>query len=66
VIKTMELTSKLGNQITLHKETAAKQVNEMKDANKNVQTKMTNSAQTWQKEAVGKVQNLKIEFEKLK
>jgi hypothetical protein len=66
VIQTTELTSKLGNQITLHKERADKQVNEMKDAIKSVQIEMTNSAQTWQKEAGESVQNLKIEFEKLK
>jgi hypothetical protein len=36
VLKTMELTSKLGNQITLHKENTDTQVNEMKDAIKNV------------------------------
>jgi hypothetical protein len=38
----------------------------MKDAIKTVQIEMTNSAQTWQKETGERVQNLKIEFEKLK
>jgi hypothetical protein len=37
----------------------------MKEAIKKVQTEMTNSAQTWQKEAGEKVQNLNIEFKKL-
>jgi hypothetical protein len=40
----MELTSKLGNQITLHKENSDKQVHEMKDPIKNVQAEMNNSA----------------------
>jgi hypothetical protein len=38
----------------------------MKDAIKSVQIEMTNSAQTWQKEAGESVRNLRIEFEKLK
>jgi hypothetical protein len=66
VTQTTEQTSRLESQITLHKERADKQVNEMKDAIKSVQIEMTNSAQTWQKEAGERVQNLKIEFEKLK
>jgi DNA-binding transcriptional regulator GbsR (MarR family) len=65
VLKATELTSDLGNQMTLHKENADKEVNEMKEAIKIVQTEMTNSAQTWQKEAIWKVQNLGIEFKKL-
>jgi hypothetical protein len=65
VLKATELTSDLGNQMTLHKENAVKQVNKIKEAIKNVQTEMTNSAQTWQKEAGEKVQNLHIEFKKL-
>jgi hypothetical protein len=56
VLKATELASDLGNQMTLHKENAAKQVNEMKEEIKNVQTEMTNSAQTWQKETGEKVQ----------
>jgi hypothetical protein len=66
VLKATELASDLGNQMTLQKENADKQVSDMmKEANKNVQTEMTNSAQTWQKETGEKVQNLNIEFEKL-
>jgi hypothetical protein len=64
-LKATELTSDLGNQMTLQRENADKQINEMKVAIKSVQTEMTNSAQTWQKEAGEKVQNLNIEFKKL-
>jgi hypothetical protein len=49
VLKATELTSDLGNQMTLQRESADKQNNEMKEEIKNVQTEMTNSAQTWQK-----------------
>jgi DNA anti-recombination protein RmuC len=65
VLKATELASDLGNQMTLQKENADKQVNEMKEAIKNMQTEMTNSAQTWQKETGEKVHNLNIEFKKL-
>jgi hypothetical protein len=51
VLKATKLTSDLGNQMTVHKGNADKQVNEMKEAIKNVQTDMTKSAQAWQKEA---------------
>jgi hypothetical protein len=51
--------------MTLQKVNADKQVNEMKEVIKNVQTEMTNRAQTWQKETGEKVQNLNIEFKKL-
>jgi hypothetical protein len=62
MLKTTELTSELGNQMILRKEFADKEVNEMKEAIKVVQTEIINSAQTWQKEAESKVQNLNVEF----
>jgi hypothetical protein len=64
-LKATELTSDLGNQMTLHKKNAIEQVNEIKEAIIHVQNEMTKSAQTWQKEAGEKVLNLSIEFEKL-
>jgi hypothetical protein len=65
VLKATEVTSELGNKLTLDKENAIEQVNEIKEAIQSVQTEMTKSAQTWQKEAGEKVQNLNIKFKKL-
>jgi gas vesicle protein len=65
VLNTTELTSELGNQISIHKEAVDKQTNEMKDAIKNVQVEITNGVQTWQNEAGEKVENLNVELKKL-